>query len=191
MIFFLVPNKSTEIIKAATLKVLIEWFVESSVLLIKQNKKWIIWRRQQIKRSWLAITRYVPENQKGMWARRQDWGWFGISGVWVLNAQFSLRCNRLSLITPVIISLVGELSLEGEVQEPVVPGSSVAMWHRTVEICQPLLLLPRGSLFVVGDAIDLTSPRLRLPCVLLWFDCYGLCYCFCLLSFVPPCSYLK
>lgn len=109
----------------------------------------------------------------------------------MLNAQFSLRCNRLSLITPVIISLVGELSLEGEVQEPVVPGSSVAMWHRTVEICQPLLLLPRGSLFVVGDAIDLTSPRLRLPCVLLWFDCYGLYYCFCVLSFVPPCSYLK
>uniref|UniRef100_A0A8B9DRN4 DDB1- and CUL4-associated factor 6 n=1 Tax=Anser cygnoides TaxID=8845 RepID=A0A8B9DRN4_ANSCY len=47
------------------------------------------------------------------------------------------------------------------------------MWHRTVEIFQPLLLLPGGSLFVVGDAIDLTSPRLRLPCVLLWFDCYG------------------
>lgn len=74
--FFLVLNKSTEIIKAATLKVLIEWFVESSILLIKQNKKWIIWRRQQIKRSWLAITRYVPENQKGMWARRQDRSWF-------------------------------------------------------------------------------------------------------------------
>lgn len=65
--------------------------------------------------------------------------------------------------------------------------SSTAMWHHKVEICQPLLLLPRGSLLVVG----LTSPQSHLPCVLLWFDCYGLCYCFCLLSFVPPCSYLK
>lgn len=180
--FFLVLNKSTEIIKAATLKVLIEWFVESSILLIKQNKKWIIWRRQQIKRSWLAITRYVPENQKGMWARRQDRSWFIECSV-LVTLCLAVCCYPCDYFTCRWIEL-----WEGMCKSQLcVEVSSTAVWHHKVEICQPLLLLPRGSLLVVG----LTSPQSHLPCVLLWFDCYGLCYCFCLLSFVPPCSYLK